>query len=48
MIEKRKEKLQLIHKRKEHQDHEFERALKQKELHYKKKMEAMMQFHHKR
>ncbi len=48
MIEKRKEKLQLIHKRKEHQDQEFERALKQKEMHYKKKMEAMMQTHHKR
>lgn len=46
MLEKRKEKMHIIHKRKEHLQQEFERHLKQKEAEYKKRMDAMLQ--HKR
>jgi hypothetical protein len=43
MIEKRKEKMFLIQKRREHIQQEFEKQLKDKEQHYKIKMQAMLE-----
>lgn len=46
MVEKRKEKMLIIQKRKEHMQQEYEKHLKQKEAEYKKRMDAMLE--HKR
>ena len=43
LIDKRKEKMFLIQKRREHIQQEFEKALKDKDQHYKQKMQLMLE-----